>query len=103
MCLHRWDVSELERGNRYPVNCFSELNTDTFPLAANPPAAVFFFFKGTKTQVAGYWCHQSGVVAVVLYVGLAMRPSDVSQQGTWAYRDGEDGIIYLIVNYLSLI
>lgn len=78
-------------------------STQMFPSAANPPAAVVFFFKGTETQVTGYWCHQSGAVAVVLYVGLAMRPSDVSQQGTWAYRGGEDGIIYLIVNYLSLI
>lgn len=68
-----------------------------------PQQQCFSFFKSTETEVAGYWCHQSGAVAVVLYVGLAMRPSDVSQQSTWAYRDGEDGIIYLIVNYLSLI
>lgn len=92
----------MERGNRYPVNYFSELNTNMFPLAANPPAAVFFFFQ--KHRDRSCWILvSSGAVAVVLYVGLAMRPSDVSQQSTWAYRDGEDGIIYLIVNYLSLI
>lgn len=104
MCLDSWDLSEMERDDTQSIVSLNSTQT-RFLRQQNPQQQCFSFSKAPRQKLLdiGGITQQPWLLSFTWAAGLAMRPNDVSQQGTWAYRDGEDGIIYVIVNYLSLI